>query len=173
MRKFLGVCLAIPGKGGGNEGCLQHCGSVRASLGNFLMQWKKSELFPNYEVSEFGDVKRCEPDRFGNLVGHQMTSYPKRGYRRFALYRDKKQHHVKAARLVIEAFVGPKPFEGAEVCHNDGSKGNDHFTNLRWDTHQANMDDRERHGTLSRGEKHSIACLEAHNRLRNNAGGLG
>ena len=112
-----------------------------------MMQWKKSDLFPNYEISEFGDVRRCEPDKFGNLVGYQMTSCLKAGYRRFALNRDKKQYHVKASRLVAEAFIGPKPFEGACVCHNDGKKENDHFSNLRWDTHAGNMADKAVHGT--------------------------
>ena len=135
-----------------------------------MILWRKSELYPEYEVSETGDVRRCLPSRGGKKVGGLMKPYLKGGYRRFALCRDKKQHHVKAARLVIEAFVGQKPFNGACVCHNDGKKENDHFANLRWDTHQANMDDRGVHGTVSRGESHSRACIEGHNRLRINAG---
>lgn len=46
--------------------------------------------------------------------------------------------------LVLAAFHGPKP-KGLQACHNDGDKLNNHFSNLRYDTCQANIDDRERH----------------------------
>lgn len=118
-------------------------------------QWKVSPTFPSFEISEFGDVRRCKPDKFGNLMGYQLKPYLKRGYRRFAMWHETKQHHIKAARLVIEAFVGLKPFEGAEVCHNDGKKENDHYSNLRWDTHAGNMADKLIHGTNRYGRGRS------------------
>jgi hypothetical protein len=40
---------------------------------------------------------------------------------------------------------GPAPFEGAEVCHNDGVSSNDHHSNLRWDSHASNMLDASKH----------------------------
>jgi DNA-binding CsgD family transcriptional regulator len=33
------------------------------------------------------------------------------------------------------------------VCHEDGSRNNNHFTNLRWDTSKGNVDDMQKHGT--------------------------
>lgn len=32
-------------------------------------------------------------------------------------------------------------------CHGDGNKRNNQLWNLRWDTHQANMDDAKKHRT--------------------------
>jgi hypothetical protein len=47
--------------------------------------------------------------------------------------------------LVLEAFRGPRP-EGHAACHNDGDVGNNHLSNLRWDTYSANNLDIVRHG---------------------------
>lgn len=47
--------------------------------------------------------------------------------------------------LVLEAFVGPCP-PGLEGCHTNGDGLDNKLTNLRWDTHAANMQDRLRHG---------------------------
>jgi hypothetical protein len=60
--------------------------------------------------------------------------------------------------LVLTAFVGPRPV-GMETCHNDGNPLNNHLTNLRWDTHQANQLDRNRHGTSNAGERHGMHKL--------------
>lgn len=54
-------------------------------------------------------------------------------------------------RLVLEAFVGPCP-EGFHACHNDGEPRHNSVENLRWDTPQANNDDKRLHGTMCRGE---------------------
>jgi hypothetical protein len=55
-------------------------------------------------------------------------------------------------RLVLEAFAGPCP-EGRECCHEDGDPANNSLGNLRWDSHQANMDDMLRHGTRRMGTR--------------------
>lgn len=52
---------------------------------------------------------------------------------------------MKAHQLVALTFIGPPPFEGAEVCHKDGFHHNNHYSNLRWDTHAANMIDASKH----------------------------
>lgn len=56
--------------------------------------------------------------------------------------RCKKQH---IHRLVLNAFVGPRP-EGLYGCHNDGDVSNNALTNLRWDTPSSNCYDTVRHG---------------------------
>ena len=61
-------------------------------------------------------------------------------------------------RLVLEAFVGPRPV-GTECCHNDGNPANNALHNLRWGTRKTNMGDRIRHGTIMRGETHYGAKL--------------
>jgi hypothetical protein len=62
-------------------------------------------------------------------------------------------------RLVLETFVGPCP-PGMVCAHNDGNATNNQIDNLRCDTHQANCDDRLRHGTLCRGEAARHARLK-------------
>lgn len=67
--------------------------------------------------------------------------------------------HIRLVhRLVLETFVGPCP-QGMECCHNDGNPGNNAIGNLRWDTHQANENDKDRHGTRPRGERHKRSKL--------------
>jgi hypothetical protein len=96
--------------------------------------WKQVPNFPDYEVSENGDVRRgarhLKPERVhGN------------GRKRYSLSREGRVYRFKAAQLVSLAFIGPPPFDGAEVCHNDGFKHNNHYSNLRWDTHAGNSAD--------------------------------
>ena len=51
----------------------------------------------------------------------------------------------KVSVLVALAFIGPKPFPEAEVCHNDGDKQNSLPPNLRYDTSQGNRQDEIEH----------------------------
>lgn len=67
-------------------------------------------------------------------------------------------------RLVLEAFVGPRP-EGMEACHNNGRAGDNRLPNLRWDTHLSNNRDRLAHGTYRAGERHPMAKITASDAL--------
>lgn len=51
-------------------------------------------------------------------------------------------------RLVLEAFIGPRP-AGMVCCHEDDNPGNNALANLRWDTPTANMHDYLRSRKLS------------------------
>ncbi|TIU71779.1 MAG: HNH endonuclease [Mesorhizobium sp.] len=124
------------------------------------MEWRISPSFPAYEVSENGDVRRCARGLRGGAVGKVMKAYVRAdGYRMYILRRDNKSFHRKAHQLVAEAFVGPKPFPEAEVRHWDGTRTNDHFSNLLWGTRAENRADAVRHGTLLRGERAPRAKL--------------
>lgn len=59
-------------------------------------------------------------------------------------------------QLVALAFIGPRP-AGMETCHNDGDPHNNHASNLRYDTHRANMLDAVQHGRHYRGGPHRAA----------------
>jgi hypothetical protein len=62
-------------------------------------------------------------------------------------------------RLVLEAFVGPCP-EGMECRHLDGTRTNNHLSNLRWGTSSENNQDILDHGT-----NHNVAkshCPRGH-----------
>jgi hypothetical protein len=108
------------------------------------MQWKECPDFPGYEVSEHGDLrhglKLLKPNR---VVGN--------GRKRFSLSRAGRNYTFKAAQLVARAFIGPKPFEDAEVCHNDGFEHNNHFTNLYYGTATSNGNDATLHRLQRRG----------------------
>jgi hypothetical protein len=79
-----------------------------------------------------------------------------RGHLAVCLVRGGRKHTRHVHRIVLEAFVGPYP-EGLECCHNDGDPANNRLDNLRWDTHQATMDDMLRNGTRKMG---SVANLK-------------
>jgi len=104
------------------------------------MEWRVIEDFPIYEVSEFGHVRRIK-------TGKLLASVSDRGYQLYRLCRGSERPAVRAHTLVLKAFVGPRPFEGAEACHHDGQRDHNHYSNLRWDTHEANLGDMDRHGT--------------------------
>lgn len=56
-------------------------------------------------------------------------------------------------RLVLEAFVGPRP-EGMQACHfPDRTRTNNALKNLRWGTVQDNADDRVTHDMVPKGER--------------------
>lgn len=98
------------------------------------MIWKPVPDFADYEVSEFGDARKG----FSPLTPERVQGS---GRKRFTLSKGGRKYRFQAAHLVALAFIGPKPFEGAEVCHNDSFHHNNHYSNLRWDTHAANAAD--------------------------------
>lgn len=67
------------------------------------------------------------------------------GYLRAKLTRDAKSKLIMVHRLVLEAFVGPCP-DGLEGCHGNGIPDDNRLDNLRWDTHESNMADRDQTG---------------------------
>lgn len=124
------------------------------------MIWKSCPEYENYEVSECGDVRRADNHAPLRGVRHKHT-----GYRQYNLSQNGQAKSFIAARLVLMAFVGPAPFDGAETCHNDGTRTNDHYSNLRWDTASGNHHDKVLHGTwvLARGEMHHFSKLSEAN----------
>lgn len=59
-------------------------------------------------------------------------------------HEDGSAYSHKVAQLVLEAFVGPQPV-GMESCHADGVRTNNVALNLRWDTHDNNILERNAH----------------------------
>lgn len=118
------------------------------------MRWKISPSYPDYKVSEDGRVMRITAAP-GAHVGRILKPWRRDdGYAMYIIRHDGRSIHKKAHQLVAEAFLGPKPFPAAEVCHNDGDPSNDHYKNLRWDTRASNHQDKVAHGTDNRGSKH-------------------
>lgn len=126
------------------------------------MEWRMVPGFPHYEVSECGRVRRVSKGIRGGQIGYEMKPYRRAdGYNMYILRRDNASVHKKAHQLVAMAFIGQKPFEAAEVAHNDGSRDNDHYSNLRWCSRAENHGDKVGHGTTNRGEGHPAHKLSS------------
>lgn len=99
----------------------------------------------HYEVSDLGRVRRVE--RTGNRpAGYVLRPRVSGAYPTVTLSVNSHQRVVKVHRLVAEAFLGPSPGVGYEVCHADDVKTNNAASNLRWDTHRNNLRDMVRNG---------------------------
>lgn len=112
-----------------------------------------------YSVSSLGRVRsetRSCPGKLGStrtLRGRLMHPTPdSSGYLQIVLGDGQRGRCFKVARLVAEAFIGPRP-AGLQVCHNDGVRTNNEVKNLRYDTREGNAADRLKHGTHCRGER--------------------
>lgn len=60
--------------------------------------------------------------------------------------------------LVLEAFKPPRP-TGMEGCHRNGQKADNSGENLRWGSKASNQEDKEKHGTVLRGNSHPNARI--------------
>lgn len=108
-------------------------------------KWKKIDGFERYEVSDQGRVKRIahiRRDKRGRISMIKEVILKQEivhnGYLRVSLYRNGKLYHKRVASLVIEAFLGQRPSD-KEVDHIDGDKTNNAIENLRYATHQENI----------------------------------
>ncbi len=86
------------------------------------------------------------------------------GYHQVALHGGNGNRLVHVHTLVLTVFVGPRP-DGMECRHLDGSRTNNHVTNLAWGT-KIEKHDRILHDTSSKGEKNGCAKLTADNVLQ-------
>lgn len=116
--------------------------------------WKPIPDFEGYEVSDKGQVrsyyKRKEntfppkwiiSDKPQRILSPSTTN----GYLGIGLRANGKAYFRKIHQLVLLAFIGPRP-DGMETCHNNGIKNDNGLENLRYDTHQANIQDAVTHG---------------------------
>jgi hypothetical protein len=118
------------------------------------MKWRVMPGLPQYEVSECGDVRRISTGT--RLKGHINAD----GYPEYAIRTaNGRKLHMTAHRMVAYAFIGPPPSPNHEVAHNDGSRLNCHFNNLRWATPTENQGDRKAHGNGPVGEGNGRAKI--------------
>lgn len=128
------------------------------------LSFREVSGFPGYAVGSDGSVWCCRGR--GGRKGlpdpadwRPLCQTPdKDGYLRVGLYGGGRRWCFPVHRLVLEAFAGPCP-EGRECLHGAGGTADNSVGNVRWDTHQANIDDRTRQGNGVRGERHRLAKL--------------
>jgi hypothetical protein len=120
------------------------------------MMWDVHPNYPDYEISEYGDIRRIVPAKTRIKSGYILKGRILRsGYKQVKLVdKSGEKYELRANRLVAETFIGPAPSLKHQAAHNDGNKLNNHYRNLRWATAKENCADREIHGTQKRGEQH-------------------
>lgn len=124
-----------------------------------------------YEVSDQGRVRSL--DRLvransgwrstGIRYFTPSSSGKNRKYKKVLLRNPKKQYLVH--RLVLEAFVGPRP-DNCEARHLDGDPSNNRLDNLAWGTKAENEADKIKHGTLLCGTANPASKLTEADVLR-------
>ncbi len=91
-------------------------------------EWRLCEVFPMYEVSNFGNVRNAKSKRPRRTViryGHRQVL--------LVVISGRKRRFATVARLVLAAF-DPKGMTLTKWWHIDGDKTNDHLDNLKWVT---------------------------------------
>ena len=125
--------------------------------------YRQIEGFPAYRVSRDGEVQTCWSRTVHKTrTENWRTLKPvRRGpYLTVNLGNGSKKKVARTIhRLVLEAFVGPRP-AGCVCCHNDGNPTNNAVSNLRWDTYEANEHDKIRHGTKLTGTHFAAKLTE-------------
>lgn len=111
----------------------------------------------SYEVSSFGCV-RSLPGKWrgkGKLLSLCTIKY---GYQVVQLSGGGRGVTRWIHRLVLDAFVGPRP-RGMEGSHLDGNASNNALSNLRWESKAENERRKVEHGHIQHGERSPIAKL--------------
>lgn len=91
--------------------------------------WIQITEYPNYAISENGEVKNISRDRL--LTPH----IDKDGYVIYTLYNKGKPKKLKAHRLVAQYYLDlPDNWKSLPVNHKDGNKQNNHKSNVEWST---------------------------------------
>jgi len=119
--------------------------------------WKKIEGFENYEVSNYGNVKRLDSlvyqlGKFYKYKGRILKQETTRGYKRVTLSKLNITKRFLVHRLVSVYFL-ENTNEKPCVNHIDGNRLNNNYLNLEWVTYSEN-------------EKHSYNILGKINPIR-------
>jgi HNH endonuclease/NUMOD4 motif len=117
------------------------------------IEWRIIPGWPDYEVSEWGDVRRRTPARNARPGMVLAPFYRKNGYAQLQLNANRRRRRFLVHRLVAIAFVGPQSSPAHEIAHLNGNRAHNHHSNLRWVLHRENEDHKHQHGTRQRGSR--------------------
>lgn len=92
------------------------------------MEFRIIEEFPNYMVSEFGEVLHIKSGRFRKKQKSTNGYY----HLNFNIPGKNKIITKKLHRLVALCFIGQPPEGKNLINHKDGNKLNNHYSNLEW-----------------------------------------
>lgn len=113
------------------------------------------EEFPDYEVSDYGRVRRITTYGRGKAGTVRKLGLSPAGYPQVCLtHRDGRRQTFTVHRLVATAFI-PRQEGACEVNHIDGTRDNNHYSNLEWVTSSGNRFHAYRVGKLSAIGEHN------------------
>lgn len=93
-----------------------------------------------YEVGKDGSVWSLNYNHTGRRKRLVPTPYNKYGHLKVDLWKDGKRKTCRVHQLVLNAYL-PKPSSELEVLHKNSTPSDNRLENLKWDTHEANMND--------------------------------
>jgi len=101
--------------------------------------WKEVDGFPNYQVSNRGDVRSNNPHFKKRKENFLLTPWrTEGGYQVVQLFDGKDRRRcTTVSRLVAQAFV-PNPENKPQVNHKNGNKLDNFYLNLEWVTDSEN-----------------------------------
>ena len=94
--------------------------------------WKRIEEYPEYSVSDEGQVKNNKTNRI-------LSPGYNEGYAVVQLWKNKKPYMKRVHRLVLETFCPIKDSQNLEVNHLDRNPKNNCLSNLEWCTSKENI----------------------------------
>ncbi len=120
------------------------------------MKWKMPPLFSNYEVSEFGHVRKAlsfkKTSHREHAAGTPMSIFIMKGYPACRLVDDNGiARTILISQLVALAHIGPRPTLKHGALHRDDNPKNNHYTNLYWGKQKQNSQDAVRNGKIPVG----------------------
>ena len=136
--------------------------------------WKTIEEFPEYEVSNCGNVRSKDREFYDSLNRHyfkkgqllkleqQICSY---GYIQImvGITSNKKMHRLIVARLVTKTFI-PNPNNLPQVNHKDEDSTNNHVDNLEWCDCKYNINYKD---LIKRRSEHKCRSVDVFDRNMN------
>jgi hypothetical protein len=125
-----------------------------------LEQWRSVVGYEGlYSVSTLGRLRSDRPKEGGRLLSQIPRDDMRLGVR---LVKDKIAKDFRVARLVADAFLGPKPV-GQEINHIDGDHSNNAVANLEYVTKEANEAHAKENALHAWGDRHGMAKLTREN----------
>lgn len=126
--------------------------------------WKSVPGASDYEISSEGRLrsyrshgphKRTVPKILKSKRSKRLDSYHNHSFFDDSGVRVTKNVHL----IVAETFLGSRPSDDHQACHNDGDRDNNRLSNIEWKTRLENAADQIKHGTQVRGSKSAKSKL--------------
>ena len=98
------------------------------------MNFIRIDDFPNYVIHPNGVILRIRKNKT-----KELKPFKQHGYMKVGLYKNGKSKRFRFHRLLALHFI-PNPENKPYIDHINGIKHDNRLENLRWVTHQENMD---------------------------------